>query len=103
MKRSPMPARRAPLRAKRPKPRRTAEQDAAYSSAKAVVDRRSRGRCEVRWDSRCTGRAVHFHHVLPTQFGGEDTPDNGLAACGSCHSRLHADPAEAKRRGVLKR
>lgn len=63
-----------------------------YRALKAEVDRRSGGRCEIR-GPRCTGRADHHHHRIPTQGpcgGPVIVPAWWLVhTCGQCHADCH--------------
>ena len=91
---------RTRLKAGRRKTRNRAEK-AEWDRVKEAVAERSGGLCEVAWDHRCEGVMHHAHHVWTTQKGGPDTEDNALATCAGCHARLHANPALARRRGLL--
>lgn len=73
-----------------------------YDLAKRLMRLRSGGRCEVVFSTRCAGVGEHPHHVLPSGRGGLDVVENLLDSCWICHRELHDNPAEAKRRGVLK-
>ena len=62
------------------------------------------GRCEVLWNEQiCTGDAVHLHHVHTRAQGGTDDPANLKGTCWNCHQAIHANPDEARRRGLLGR
>ncbi|MGH3998063.1 MAG: HNH endonuclease [Pseudonocardiaceae bacterium] len=50
---------------------------------------------------RCGESASDCHHVLTRARGGKDEADNLVALCRRCHSWVHANPAEATRRGWL--
>jgi len=50
----------------------------------------------------CNGR-LHAHHVLPRSRGGRDDLGNGLTACDSHHSWIHAHPEWAYTEGYLLR
>lgn len=51
----------------------------------------------------CAGRAVHRHHILRRSRGGDDSPENTSDVCAMCHDRIHANPAWAYERGLLRR
>jgi len=56
--------------------------------------------CELRWDARCTLRAVDVDERLSRAQGGSITdPDNCQTACRACHEAKHANPGEAVARG----
>jgi len=38
----------------------------------------------------CGAPATVAHHIIRRRDGGPDTPNNLMALCASCHSRLHA-------------
>lgn len=78
---------------------RKAAHEAETRRQDAIVKKRSGGRCEVSVGSRalagprCTGRAVHIHHIL----GGNGRRDRGLSQqnqwklhlCTRCHTAIH--------------
>jgi hypothetical protein len=68
------------------------------NAARAEVDRRSGGRCEIRIE--CFGApAVHKHHRR--RAGRMDTAANLLNTCLNCHSAVHANPSKSYRLGLL--
>jgi hypothetical protein len=36
------------------------------------------------------GETHHAHHILPRMLGGENTPDNGITLCNTCHHKAHS-------------
>lgn len=81
----------------RPKPseRRDAERE-ALDAAREVVYRRSRGRCEV-----CGGVGSEFSHRRTRAVRGkhQNSPENALWACRTCHARMHRNPEVARANG----
>ncbi len=77
--------------------RRTAEQE--YADARNRVLKAAGGRCMARFSANCTGLASQTHHIVPRSRGG----GNGslLATCGQCHHEIHAQPEQARARGLL--
>lgn len=59
--------------------------------------------CEAELHPDCTGIGVHRHHRRRRSQGGRDDAPNLLWLCAFCHTAVHADPAEAYRRGLLLR
>lgn len=61
----------------------------------------ARPSCEIRWDDRCTSRAVDCDEILGRAQGGSILdPANIQTACRACHEAKHAHPTEAVRRGL---
>lgn len=79
----------------KPSPRREAETE-ALATAREAVFARSRLRCEV-----CGGRASDYSHRRTRAVRGEHQhcPCNALAACRTCHRRMHDGPEAARFRG----
>ena len=45
-------------------------------------------RCE-----RCKGPGkLEVHHIIPLEYGGDETPDNLEVLCRDCHIDEHAGP-----------
>lgn len=60
-------------------------------------------RCEIVWDDRCEGTAVDPHEPLTRARGGSITDRaNVVLGCRYCHDQVHAHPAEALERGLLR-
>jgi hypothetical protein len=93
------PKRPTPIRRVSPK---TQRDRAELAAARRVLLERSRGRCEAQISSRCSDIGMHAHHVARRSHGGTNTPANLLWVCWSCHDRIHAHPAEALARGLLR-
>jgi 5-methylcytosine-specific restriction endonuclease McrA len=71
--------------------------------ARAFVRSRADGRCEARVDAVCLGRGDAAHHIVPRSRGGSDDPANLLWICNAgCHAWIHANPEQAKARGLLR-
>ena len=53
-----------------------------------IVELRSNGSCEIcgYW---CPP-ILQFHHVVPTNRGGEDYPFNVACICPNCHATIHS-------------
>lgn len=48
---------------------------------------RENGCCQM-----CGKRATQIHHVKPKSSGkGRGVETNGMAVCGKCHNKIHAD------------
>lgn len=47
------------------------------------------------------GGALDCHHRLPRSRGGRDIPEHLVSTHRLCHGQIHANPAEAYRRGFL--
>lgn len=78
--------------------RRTAEQE--YARARNRVLKRAKG-CEARFSVECQGRAYLTHHVVPRGRGGTNDDSNLLGLCRPCHDLIHAQPEQARGRGLL--
>jgi len=65
-----------------------------FKAVKAIVMRRSGGRCENTkmpqgGPERCNRDAVDPHHTDYCKWGDFDPPENLLAVCRECHESLH--------------
>jgi 5-methylcytosine-specific restriction endonuclease McrA len=97
VRRTPMPRSGVSLRARSPKTARVYVQRRALVAALLA----ERPVCELRWDAGCTGRAVDVDERLSRAQGGSILdPANCQTTCRHCHTRKHAEPAEAVRRGL---
>lgn len=67
----------------------------------AALSERSGGLCEARYASDCQRLAAAPHHRQRRSQSGKDTLANLIAVCDRCHILIHAEPAEAYRRGFL--
>lgn len=94
MKRSG-PLRRTPLR-------RTPPPNPIPAATRALIGRRSGGRCEAEHPG-CTGHADHVHHVLARSAGGTNDPANLLHVCGAGHRYIHGNSLWAYEAGYLRR
>jgi hypothetical protein len=72
-------------------------------TAKAMVQDRCGGACEVVWDRRCEVAGSQYHHVLAYAQGGLNHHTNLLLTCKACHDALHADEVQSFRWGVMRR
>lgn len=89
---------KVPVSKKKRARRAQVELDAAIE----IVKTRARGRCEIEWTSVvCTRWGTQAHHRLPRSAGGPHVPDNLLWACDACHDTAHANPEQARVRGVI--
>ena len=46
-------------------------------------------KCYVHGGNSVDTRLLHEHHKHPEGYGGEDTPENRIWLCASCHDILH--------------
>ena len=44
-------------------------------------------------------RNIHYHHLTPRCQGGDDSPDNLVALCPSCHRQHHSEQGDFVRWG----
>jgi 5-methylcytosine-specific restriction endonuclease McrA len=115
MKRSPMPARKTPLKrtpmksthrpsmptldGPRPKPKRHKNVEPAFLAARARSLGISGGCCTM-----CGKQASHGHHRKRRSQGGPNTAENILPLCFVCHGKVHSSGSTlAFRMGVLLR
>lgn len=111
MKRSPMPARKEPMRrsrivtpppdkpwavfAKKTGPKR--KRNDPWVVTRRIIFERDGGRCRI-----CLRPAHHCHHVLPRSRGGKNDGSTPLLLlCLECHNYVHAHPKESKEKGWL--
>lgn len=80
--------------------RRTVSPNNFSPEVRAVVERRSGGRCEA-GTPNCTARAAHHHHIK-SRRAGDNTADNDLHVCGPCHEYIHSHPREAREKGWIR-
>ncbi len=99
MKRSPMPRRKTSMRRTGGRQRFPSPANEALLEGQRQVRARSGGRCEVALDC-CTTWAAQVHHVVLRSAGGADTADNLLHVCMPCHNWIHANPDDARTRGL---
>lgn len=95
LKRSQKPIKRAPVK-------RKTQTNGKLVKSRKEVSARSGGQCEARLDI-CTGQAQAVHHVLRRSQGGGHEPENLLHLCNACHGWVHANPAKAVEKGLLRR
>ena len=88
----PKPKRRTGLRASGKK---------ARARQQALAEYELGGPCEAGTAGVCTGRAEHRHHKRRRSQGGGEDRKNIVLACHACHSHIHANPAEARKAGLL--
>lgn len=69
---------------------------------RAAILKRDKGHCQINGPG-CTGRATEADHVVNVAAGGaEFDPDNGQAACPTCHkAKSLAEATEGRRRNAL--
>lgn len=71
--------------------------DPTEKVGRAVVCRRSDGRCEL-----CgINPAAEWQHRKNRSQGGTWAPTNGLHSCSGCHRWIHENPAAAVERGWM--
>lgn len=70
----------------------------------AVVDARSGGRCECNGpDLPGCGRRAEIHHHIAGRVGPDPhRPSNLLALADECHRRIHANPRQSYKDGVMR-
>jgi hypothetical protein len=60
--------------------------------------------CGIRWDDRCRGQADALHEILPRGRGGSIVDEaNCVPACNPCNEAVSSNPAEAEKRGLLRK
>jgi hypothetical protein len=60
--------------------------------------------CGIRWDDRCQGEADALHEILSRGRGGSITDEaNCIPACNPCNEAVSGNPAEAEKRGFLRK
>lgn len=110
MKRSPMPARKTPLkrtpmkRAHRssmpvldgPKPRKNRRGEAEFRRARLASFLRTDGRCIV-----CGKPAQHGHHRKRRSQGGPHDVENVIPLCSAHHSWVHSEPQRSYDLGLM--
>lgn len=73
-------------------------------TCRAIVDERSSGLCEVRFEQVCRGVSESKHHRRKEGQGGRWVPSNIVGICGDgttgCHGYIEANPVAAKKRGL---
>ena len=82
---------------------RTAAYNAEFAAVRPFVLRRCRGVCEACGGAACSGPVSHVHHRLRRAHGGGNDETNLIAVSAACHERVHANPTESYRRGLLVR
>lgn len=73
---------------------------AEYRRARAVVEGRAGGLCELELEV-CTGQLEQTHHRQPRSRGGADHEDNLVGLCAACHQWIHQHPTAATASGLL--
>lgn len=78
-----------------------------YEKRSKFVERflREHPNCNAKWDSKCTGRSVDVHEILPRGVGGkiiDSDESNFMAVCRYCHTMITDNPKEAHERGLRK-
>lgn len=56
------------------------------AAVKGAVDLRDGRKCQACGSTRW----IHYHHRVPLAAGGDNTPENLVTLCSSCHRREHA-------------
>jgi hypothetical protein len=58
--------------------------------------------CQIRWDAKCWRRATQVHEPGMRSRGADICdPEQCVTGCAYCHGQVHANPAEATKRGWL--
>ena len=47
--------------------------------------------CEECYENGVMTRAEQVHHIVPLSEGGDNSEDDLMSLCKSCHSRIHAE------------
>lgn len=84
-------------------PRRPPKRHATLPDAREQCRLDAHGLCEARWALDCRRWGDQAHHKARRSQGGQDVPENLAWVCTPCHNTVHANPAEAERRGLLVR
>lgn len=87
-------------KAHHPKNSRQARFNRELDSMRPILAERSKGLCEAQLDGRCSRRATHVHHRKGRR-SGDNSIENLLHLCASCHSRIHRLGGIAYLRGWL--
>lgn len=66
-----------------------------------ALQRRSGGRCEVRFSPYCTGVGQGPHHKKKESQGGSDTLENCLWSCNIRNSAIEDEPLRARAEGLV--
>jgi len=92
--------RRTPLSRRTPLPVRSAKRTRIMPARRALV---ASLLTERPWCQRCgTERSTDVHEPLTRAQGGNILdPENAYSLCRSCHSHIHASPAESYADGWL--
>jgi hypothetical protein len=91
----------APRPGLRPRSKKTA---AKYvTRVQVVADLLERFKwCQIKWDGDCEGRSTDVHEPGMRSRGADIcNPDECVTGCRHCHNQVHANPAEATRRGWM--
>lgn len=103
VQRSRKPLKRSPMRRQGAKAKR---EQPALDQFRIQIHARSDGMCEGATPACPFGahEGTDCHHVLPSDRDrGRHDPDRGLLLCRAGHQWTHANPAEARVRGLLLR
>lgn len=89
----------------RPVSRRRAKSTERMHDVRAVLEKRSRGYCEVGGEllpvADDGGYEAQHHHRQLRKRGGEDTPENGLLCCFRHHGQVHLEPEFSTQMGWI--
>lgn len=83
-------------------PRQSGRRGWVLETSISVVRIRCDGKCEARAAPGCTGQYEHAHHRVLRSQGGADEPFNLIGVCHVCHDFIHANPAEALKRDLIR-
>lgn len=101
MKRGGFIRRRTPLA---PTGKKGARDRAELQQIRATLVERSGGMCEAAgFSDLCTHLGREIHHRTRRSAGGQNTTENCLFVCFSCHRSIHDNPLIAIDRGFLRR
>lgn len=89
--------RRRPIRPVSPRKRKWLRE---YAEARVTVLSRAEGFCEA-WLVGCETKAVDVHHLKGRVGPDANLPENLRALCRNCHERIHRNPNDAYRVGLM--
>lgn len=59
---------------------------------------RDHWQCQLRYPTRCVGKATEMDHRTPVHLGGADDDHNMQAVCKPCHAKKSSDEGNQARR-----
>ena len=69
-----------------------------HDNANDYISAVQKGKC------KCCGKPIeHFHHIVPKNMGGSDSPDNIIGLCLKCHHEVHTGKRDLDEIGTIKK